>query len=213
VRVAQSGSAGSARRARPAPGSRGGRLGERSGGGRAVRSCDATSSSSCWITLSSRRTSLGRCGLHGIASGGARKASGSTTAGAWSGSSGRVRGERHTRGVRARPVQSGFLEHPRAGGGRHRVRRPSNRGPAQSHLARRDRVREARQRLFALAGRLARLGRDRQGGEGGQAVAKIVTAASRAIDENPAQVHEQMRQRPDVPRGDLEEFRRLLHLP
>ena len=41
---------------------------------------------------------------------------------------------------------------------------------------------------------------------------KLFAKASRAIEENPARVHEAVRQRPDVPPGDLEEFRRLLDL-
>ncbi|PYM71031.1 MAG: hypothetical protein DME03_20195, partial [Candidatus Rokuibacteriota bacterium] len=42
---------------------------------------------------------------------------------------------------------------------------------------------------------------------------KMCVNVSRAIDENPAGVLEQLRQRPDVPLSDLEEFRRLLRLP
>lgn len=67
--------------------------------------------------------------------------------------------------------------------------------------------------FFALAGRLAGAVATAKAEKEAKRFAKIVTRASRAIDENPAHVHEQMRQRPDVPRGDLEEFRRLLHLP
>ena len=36
--------------------------------------------------------------------------------------------------------------------------------------------------------------------------------ASQAIDENPAGVYEQLRQRPDVPQRELEEFGRLLNV-
>ncbi len=54
-------------------------------------------------------------------------------------------------------------------------------------------------RIFALAGMLA--------------LVKVFARASRAIEENPTHVHEQVRQRADLPPGDLAEFRRLLHLP
>jgi len=67
--------------------------------------------------------------------------------------------------------------------------------------------------FFALAGRLAGAVATAKAEKEAKRFAKIVTRASRAIDENPAHVHEQLRQRPDVPRSDLEEFRRLLHLP
>jgi hypothetical protein len=36
---------------------------------------------------------------------------------------------------------------------------------------------------------------------------------ARAINEDPAHVHDELRRRPDVPRRDLEEFRRLLGIP
>src|SRR5207245_7123530 len=39
---------------------------------------------------------------------------------------------------------------------------------------------------------------------------KTFARASQAIDENPAGVYEQLRQRPDVPQRELEEFGRLL---
>jgi len=67
--------------------------------------------------------------------------------------------------------------------------------------------------FFALAGRLAGSVATAKAEKEAKRFAKIVTRASRALDENPAHVLEQLRQRPDVPRGDLEEFRRLLHLP
>ena len=42
---------------------------------------------------------------------------------------------------------------------------------------------------------------------------KLFARTTRAIDNDPAGVHELLRQRPDVPRHDLEEFRQLLQLP
>src|SRR5437773_10832455 len=42
---------------------------------------------------------------------------------------------------------------------------------------------------------------------------KLFARTTRAIDDDPAGVHELLRQRPDVPRHDLEEFRQLLQLP
>ena len=42
---------------------------------------------------------------------------------------------------------------------------------------------------------------------------RVFARTSRAIDENPAAVVELLRQRPDVPARDLEEFRQLLSLP
>ncbi len=41
---------------------------------------------------------------------------------------------------------------------------------------------------------------------------KVFARVSRAIDDNPAAVYDQLRQRPDVPRRELEEFGRLLNL-
>jgi hypothetical protein len=42
---------------------------------------------------------------------------------------------------------------------------------------------------------------------------RVFARTSRAIEENPAAVYEALRQRPDVPRADLEAFRDLLSLP
>lgn len=41
---------------------------------------------------------------------------------------------------------------------------------------------------------------------------KVFARASRAVDDNPAGVYEQVRQRPDVPQRELEEFGRLLNV-
>ena len=67
--------------------------------------------------------------------------------------------------------------------------------------------------ILALAGRLAGAVATAKAEKEARRLVKMCVNVSRAIDENPAQVLEQLRQRPDVPRGDLEEFRRLLRLP
>ena len=67
--------------------------------------------------------------------------------------------------------------------------------------------------ILALAGRLAGAVATAKAEKEARRLVKTCVGLSRAIDENPAQVLEQLRQRPDVPRGDLEEFRRLLRLP
>lgn len=60
-----------------------------------------------------------------------------------------------------------------------------------------------------LAGRIARDKADREA----KGLARVFMRVSRAIEENPAHVDELLRQRPDVPARELEEFRRLLNLP
>lgn len=42
---------------------------------------------------------------------------------------------------------------------------------------------------------------------------KVFARVSRAIEDNPADVYARLRERPDVPRAELEEFRKLLRLP
>lgn len=68
-------------------------------------------------------------------------------------------------------------------------------------------------RFLAVAGRLAGAVATAKAEKEAQRLVKVFARASRAIDDSPARVHEQVRQRRDVPSGDLEEFRRLLHLP
>jgi hypothetical protein len=41
---------------------------------------------------------------------------------------------------------------------------------------------------------------------------KVFARTTRAIEDNPADVYDRLRQRPDVPPNELEEFRRLLSL-
>ncbi|PYM96833.1 MAG: hypothetical protein DME04_00790 [Candidatus Rokuibacteriota bacterium] len=67
--------------------------------------------------------------------------------------------------------------------------------------------------FLAVAGRLASAVATAKAEKEAQRLVKVFARASRAIDDNPAHVHEKVRQRQDVPSGDLEEFRRLLHLP
>lgn len=67
-------------------------------------------------------------------------------------------------------------------------------------------------RLLALVGRLAKTVANAKADKEAQRLAKTFTRASRAVEENPAAVYEQVRQRPDVPPRELEEFRRLLNL-
>lgn len=67
--------------------------------------------------------------------------------------------------------------------------------------------------LLALAGRIAGTVATAKAEKEARRLVKMCVSVSRAIDENPAQVLEQLRQRPDVPLSDLEEFRRLLRLP
>jgi hypothetical protein len=67
--------------------------------------------------------------------------------------------------------------------------------------------------ILALAGRLAGAVATAKAEKEARRLVKTGVSVSRAIDKNPAQVLEQLRQRPDVPRGDLEDFRRLLGLP
>jgi hypothetical protein len=47
----------------------------------------------------------------------------------------------------------------------------------------------------------------------GRQLLKVFAKVSRAIEDNPADVYRRVSERPDVPRPDLEEFRRLLKLP
>jgi len=66
--------------------------------------------------------------------------------------------------------------------------------------------------FFAFAGRLAGTVATAKAEKEAKRLVKIFARASRAIDDNPAQVHEQVRQRSGVPPDDLEAFRQLLQL-
>ena len=67
-------------------------------------------------------------------------------------------------------------------------------------------------RIVALAGMLAGSVATAKAEKEAKRLVKLFAKASRAIEDDPAHVHELVRQRADVPRRDLEEFRRLLDL-
>ena len=67
-------------------------------------------------------------------------------------------------------------------------------------------------RIVALAGMLAGSVATAKAEKEAKRLVKLFAKASRAIEDDPAHVHEVVRQRADVPRRDLEEFRRLLDL-
>ncbi len=63
--------------------------------------------------------------------------------------------------------------------------------------------------LGKLAAPIVQAKADREAG----LLLRTFARATRAIEENPAQVYQRVSERPDVPRQELEEFRRLLRLP
>ena len=67
-------------------------------------------------------------------------------------------------------------------------------------------------KIVALAGMLAGSVATAKAEKEAKRLVKLFAKASRAIEDNPAHVHEALRQRADVPPRDLEEFRRLLDL-
>ena len=67
-------------------------------------------------------------------------------------------------------------------------------------------------KVIALAGMLAGSVATAKAEKEARKFVRLFAKASRAIEENPERVHESVRQRLDVPPGDLEEFRRLLDL-
>jgi hypothetical protein len=67
-------------------------------------------------------------------------------------------------------------------------------------------------KIIALAGILAGSVATAKAEKEAKRFVKLVARVSRAIEDNPAHVHEAVRQRTDVPAADLEEFRRLLDL-
>jgi hypothetical protein len=68
-------------------------------------------------------------------------------------------------------------------------------------------------KLAAATGVLARQVAHAKAEKEGRRLVKVFAKTTRAIEENPAAVWEALRARPDVPRRELEEFRRLLSLP
>lgn len=67
--------------------------------------------------------------------------------------------------------------------------------------------------LLAAAGRFASSIVTAKAEKEAQRLVKVFARTSRAIEENPGRVCDLLRHRPDVPKQDLEEFRRLLNVP
>jgi hypothetical protein len=68
-------------------------------------------------------------------------------------------------------------------------------------------------KVAAAAGLLARSVAHAKADKEGNRLVRLFARTTRAIEENPAGVWNALRERPDVPRRELEEFRRLLSLP
>ena len=68
-------------------------------------------------------------------------------------------------------------------------------------------------KLLAATGRLARSVAQTKADKEGNRLVRLFARTTRAIEENPGAVWAALRDRPDVPRRQLEEFRRLLSLP
>jgi hypothetical protein len=68
-------------------------------------------------------------------------------------------------------------------------------------------------RILAIASKLATSVATAKGEKEARRLVKLFAKTTRAIDADPAGVFDKIRQRPDVPARELEEFRRLLSLP
>ena len=68
-------------------------------------------------------------------------------------------------------------------------------------------------KVLAAAGLLARTVAHAKAEKEGSRLVRMFARTTHAIDENPAAVWNALRERPDVPRRELEEFRRMLSLP
>ena len=68
-------------------------------------------------------------------------------------------------------------------------------------------------RMLVMASTLATSVATKKGEKEARRLVKLFAKTTRAIDADPAGVFEKVRQRPDVPARELEEFRRLLRLP
>jgi hypothetical protein len=68
-------------------------------------------------------------------------------------------------------------------------------------------------RILAIASTLATSVATRKGEKEARRLVKVFAKTTRAIDADPGGVFDKVRQRPDVPARELEEFRRLLNLP
>lgn len=67
-------------------------------------------------------------------------------------------------------------------------------------------------RLLNLASRLASGVVTAKAEKEAQRLVRVFARASRAVEERPAEVYAQLRERPDVPQRELEEFRQLLNV-
>ena len=68
-------------------------------------------------------------------------------------------------------------------------------------------------RILSAAGRLASAVANAKADREGRQLVKMFARTTRAIEDDPAGVYEQLRQKPDVPLRELDQFRRLLRLP
>jgi hypothetical protein len=68
-------------------------------------------------------------------------------------------------------------------------------------------------RILAAASKMATSVATAKGEKEARRLVHLFAKTTRAIDADPAAVFNQVRQQPDVPAADLEEFRRLLNLP
>lgn len=67
-------------------------------------------------------------------------------------------------------------------------------------------------RVLSLAGKLGQALASAKADKEAHRLVRVFARASRAIEDNPASVYEQLRQRPDVPPHELEEFRQILNV-
>jgi hypothetical protein len=68
-------------------------------------------------------------------------------------------------------------------------------------------------RILAAASKLATSVATAKGEKEARRLVNLFAKTTRAIDADPAGVFDKVRQQPDVPAAELEEFRRLLNLP
>jgi hypothetical protein len=67
-------------------------------------------------------------------------------------------------------------------------------------------------RVLATAGRVARPAAEAKADKEALRLVKVFAKTTRAIEENPSGVYDQLRQRPGIPARELEEFRQLLNI-
>jgi hypothetical protein len=68
-------------------------------------------------------------------------------------------------------------------------------------------------RILSAAGKLASAVANAKADREGRQLVKMFARTTRAIEDDPAGVYEQLRRQPAVPQRELDEFRRLLRLP